>query len=225
MEPLSAEGSVGLGAASAQRGEGEASWERALKRTAVDFVGYTVTPMLVDGVLCRVGKRFAAVMPLKNAGMGYTVGYFCWGMGKEFYAYQNGDISYEVFAERARQRGRNAVGAALMVPVNMLVLKIVVAAGASPLFVPVVIIGGGVAIQRAQEWYEQKKWEDTIYLEDLVAFLGEDLIREFTLLDPARYPSLAAPERRDNLVEPEGRHSLIEPERRGGLIDAGVWAK
>lgn len=204
---------------------GESSWERVLKRTAVDFAGYTVTPMLVDGVLCRVGKRFAAVMPLKNAGMGYTIGYFCWGMGKEFYAYQNGDISYEVFAERARQRGKNAVGAALMVPVNMLVLKIVVAAGATPLFVPVVIVGGGIAIQRAQEWYEQKKWEDTIYLEDLVAFLGEELIREFTLLDPARYPSLAAPERRDNLAEPEGRHSLIEPERRGSLIDVGVWAK
>ena len=202
---------------------GESSWERALKQTAVDFAGYTVTPMLVDGILCRVGQRFAAVMPLKNAGMGYTIGYFCWGMGKEFYAYQNGDISYEVFAERARRHGQNAVGHALMVPVNMLVLKIVVAAGASPIFVPVVIVGGGMAIQRAQEWYEQKKWENTIYLEDLVAFLGEDLIRELTLLDPERYPSLAAPERRANLAEPEGRHNLLEPERRGSLLDAGVW--
>lgn len=110
-----------------------------------------------------------------------------------------------------------------MVPVNMLVLKIVVAAGASPIFVPVVIVGGGMAIQRAQEWYEQKKWENTIYLEDLVAFLGEDLIRELTLLDPERYPSLAAPERRANLAEPEGRHNLLEPERRGSLLDAGVW--
>ena len=64
-------------------------------------------------------------MPLKNAGMGYTIGYFCWGMGKEFYAYQNGDISYETFAKRAQQRGKNAVGQTLMVPVNMLVLKIV----------------------------------------------------------------------------------------------------
>ena len=198
---------------------GEASWERALKRTAVDFAGYTVTPMLIDGILCRAGKRFAAVMPLKNAGMGYTIGYFCWGMGKEFYAYQNGDISYEVFAERARQRGQNAVGSALMVPVNMLVLKIVVAAGTSPLFVPVVIVGGGMAIQRAQEWYERKKWEDTVYLEDLVAFLGEDLIREFTLLDPVRYPSLADPERRDNLAEPEGRPSLLDPVRRDSLLD------
>ena len=204
---------------------GEASWERALKRTAVDFAGYTVTPMLIDGIFCRVGKRFAAVMPLKNAGMGYTIGYFCWGMGKEFYAYQNGDISYETFAKRAQQRGKNAVGQTLMVPVNMLVLKIVVAAGASPIFVPVVIVGGGMAIQRAQEWYERKKWENTIYLDDLVAFLGEDLIRELTLLDPARYPSLADPERRANLAEPEERSSLLEPERRDSLLDAGGWAK
>ena len=82
-----------------------------------------------------------------------------------------------------------------------------------------------MAIQRAQEWYERKKWENTIYLDDLVAFLGEDLIRELTLLDPARYPSLAAPERRANLAEPEERSSLLEPERRDSLLDAGGWAK
>ena len=62
--------------------QGEEEWEKALKRTGRDFAGYTVTPMVVDGVLAQMGDKVAIIAPLKDAGVGYTIGYWVWGSGK-----------------------------------------------------------------------------------------------------------------------------------------------
>lgn len=195
------------------------SWEKALTHTGIDFAGYTVTPMLIDGVLCKAGEKVAVLMPLKNAGLGFTIGYFCWGAGKEFYAYQTGDIAYDEMLVKIGQRAKVAASGTLMIPVNMLVLKIVAGAGASTAFVPILIIGGGVAIQRAYAWYQEKIWENTIYVEDVVAMLGPDLVKEFTLLNPEKKDSLIDPQKRDNLLDPQKKPSLLEPEQKPNMIN------
>ena len=193
--------------------DGKSTWAKALTRTGVDFAGYTVIPYVVDGVLTQVAGKSVIAASLKNAGMGYTIGFFIWNAGKEYLAYQMGDISQEEFVTRMKQRGAQVGREASMVPVNMLLYKLI-SPTAGTFVVPLVIIGGSFAIQRVQNWYEDKVWMETIYLDDVKAMLGEDLINEFTLITPETRSSLADPERRANLAEPEERHSLANPEER-----------
>ena len=196
--------------------DGRAAWSKALTRTGLDFAGYTATPYLVDGVLTRLGGKSIIAASLKNAGLGYTLGFFIWNAGKEYLAYQLGDISDEYYKNRMKQRGAQAVREAAMIPVNMLVYKLI---GSSGTFVvPAVIIGGSFAIQRIQQWYEDKQWRETITVEDAKAILGEDLMNEFTLLTPETRLNLADPERWATLAAPEERSSLIKPEERPNII-------
>jgi hypothetical protein len=197
--------------------QGEEEWEKALKRTATDFAGYTVTPMMIDGVLAKAGNNVAVMVPLKNAGLGYTIGYFAWGSGKEYFTFQTGDITYEEMLERLENRGKGAVAQGAMIPANMLVLKIF--GGGAAWVVPVVIISGGYVWQRGTKWYQNKIWEQTVYMDDVLAILGPDLVEDFTLLTPERRDSLAEPERRFSFAEPERRDSLAEPERRSNFLD------
>ncbi|MBQ6773182.1 MAG: hypothetical protein IJP48_03875 [Synergistaceae bacterium] len=73
------------------------SFSKALTRTGADFAGYTVTPMLIDGVLTLTGKKAALAVSLKNAGMGYTLGVSLWEAGREYFAYSLGEIPSEEF--------------------------------------------------------------------------------------------------------------------------------
>ena len=207
--------------------DGKTTWAKALMRTGVDFAGYTAIPYVVDGVLTQIGGESVIVTSLKNAGMGYTLGFFIWNAGKEYLAYQIGDISQEDFVNRMKQRGAQAGGEL----VSVLLLSLIPntageAAGATSavtagttltlgtFVVPLVIVGSSFVIQRVQSWYEDKIWRETIYLDDVKAMLGEDLINEFTLITPETRPNLAEPEGRSNLAEPEERHSLANPEER-----------
>jgi hypothetical protein len=203
--------------------QGEEEWEKALKRTGIDFTGYTITPMMIDGALAKAGNKVALMASLKNAGMGYTVGYFIWGAGKEYYAYKTGDIAYDELVAHIKKRGIGVASQTMMIPVNALVLKIVGGALAGPLIVPIVIIGGGYgvsyAFQRASDWYQNKIWEQTIYVEDVIAILGPDLVEEFTLATPEKMTSLAAPERRDSLAVPEEQYNLTNPEPHSNIFD------
>ena len=185
--------------------DNKAEWSRVLSRTGIDFAGYTVTPMMIDGVLAVAGKKVALAASLKSAGMGYTLGWFCWNAGKEYFSYSVGDISHEEFTRRMKS---HAVREAEMLPVN--VLAYLVSGTGYTILVPVVIIGGSFAIQRVHEWYEAKRWRDCVYLDDVRAVLGEDLINAFTL---------GTPETRTNLANPQSRPSLANPERRSSLAN------
>jgi hypothetical protein len=197
---------------------GEEEWEKALKRTGLDFAGYTVTPIIVDSVLAKVGEKVALVTSLKNAGMGYTISYFIWGAGKEYISYQTGDIAYDELIERIHQRGIGAVKQTMMVPVNALVLKIVGGGLTGTVIVPIVIIGGGYTLQRVGDWYQNKMWEQTIYVDDVVAILGPDLVEAFTLASPERRVSLTEPERRNSLTDPDEFYNLATPESHANIF-------
>ena len=190
---------------------GKATWAKALTRTGVDFAGYTAVPYFVDGVLMQVGGKYTIAASLKNAGMGYTIGFFIWNAGKEYLSYRIGDISKENFMKRIKQRGVQAGRGAMIIPVNMLLCKLI-SPTAGTFFVPLVIIGGSFAIQRTQTWYEDKQWRETIYLDDVKAVFGEDLINEFTLMMPETRSNLAEPKLRSSFAEPDTRHSLSDPE-------------
>ena len=191
--------------------DNKTTWARALTRTGVDFAGYTAMPYFVDGVLTQVGGKYIIAASLKNAGMGYTIGFFIWNAGKEYLSYQIGDISKEDFMNRIKQRGVQAGREAMIIPINILLCKLI-SPTAGTFVVPLVIIGGSFAIQRVQTWYEDKQWRETIYLDDVKIMLGEDLINEFTLITPETRSNFAEPELRSNFAEPETRHNLANPE-------------
>ena len=134
-------------------------------------------------------------------------------------AYQTGDITHEEMWERINNRGKRAA----VQSVVMLAIKIVGGSLAGTVIMPVVIIGVGSGVeyvlQRTEEWYQNKIWENTIYMDDVLAVLGPDLVEAFTLATPERRASLAEPERRPSLAEPERRSSLAEPERRDSLAE------
>ena len=186
--------------------DNKADWSRVLSRTGIDFAGYTVTPMVIDGVLAAAGKKVALAASLKGAGMGYTLGYFCWNAGKEYFSYSVGDISREEFARRMKAHAARGVE---ILPVN--VLAYLVSGTGYTILVPAVIIAGGFAIQRVHAWYEAKRWRDCVYLDDVRAVLGEDMINAFTLAAPETRASLADPETRTSLANPERRSSLANP--------------
>lgn len=200
--------------------DGNATWEKALTKTGIDFAGYTVTPYLVDGILTNVGGKVAVAASLKNAGMGYVIGHFLFGASKEIYSFANGDIDYDKFIENVRSRGKQAATQAVMAPVSMVILKVL---GASipggGIIVPIVIIGGGMIIQRVEQWYQDRIWEDTVYVEDLEAFYGSAMLHEFTLLNPEdRITLLDNADRNDTMLEPAYRPTLLDPEERETLL-------
>ena len=200
---------------------GKATWAKALTRTGVDFAGYTVTPYIVDGILTQIGSKTVIAASLKGAGMGYTLGFFIWSAGKEYLAYQLGDISHDEFVKHMKQRGAQAGREAVMVPINILVCKLISPA-AGTYIVPLVIVGGSFAIQRVQAWYEDKRWRETVSLEEVRDILGEDLLNEFTLMTPETRSNLVKPEGQPNLAEPENNFNLAAPERNSSLLEYGT---
>ena len=198
---------------------GKSTWLKALARTGADFAGYTVTPYLADGILKQIGDKFVIAAPLRAAGLGYTLGFFIWNAGKEYLSYQMGNISHEDFIERIKKSGAQTGREAAMIPVNILVYKLISATGAGTFFVPIVIIGGAFAVQRTQQWYEDRQWRKTIYLEDLKNIIGEDLINEFTFITAETRPNFAESEQRPSLSEPEERPNLINPRTYPNIIN------
>ena len=188
--------------------DNKAEWSEALSRVGTDFAGYTAMPILTDGVIASAEDKIALVSSLKNFGLGNTLGCFCWNMGREFCSYQMGSISGNEFMSRA-------VRAAEMIPVK--VLAYIVSGTEYTLFVPVVIIGANFAFQRAHAWYEAKLWQNCIYIDDLKALLGEDLMNAFTMAEAERHYNLSEPERRSNIAEPERRYNTARPEGRKNI--------
>ena len=185
-------------------------WSKALTRTGIDFAGYTVTPMLIDGVFAAAGEKIALMTSLKSAGMGYTLGYFIWNAGKEFFSYQTGDISADISQEGFYNRIKENITHEIeLLPVN--VLAYVISGTGYTIFVPVVIIAGSFAIQRIHSWHENKIWRNTVYIEDVRAILGDDLINAFTLINSEEGYNIANPERRSNIAEPERRRNFLQP--------------
>ena len=177
--------------------DNKAEWSQALSRTGLDFAGYTVTPVMIDGILASSGKRMTLMTSMKNAGTGYTLGFFCWNAGREFCSWQSGNISRDEFMSRIRH---NAAREIEMIPVN--VMAYLVAGTGHTFFVPAVIIGGKFAVQRVHEWYESKRWKKCIYTDDLRDILGDDLMNAFTIAEPEMRYNIAEPERRFNIAEP-----------------------
>lgn len=177
------------------------SFSKALTRTGADFAGYTVTPMLIDGVLTLTGKKAALAVSLKNAGMGYTLGVSLWEAGREYFAYSLGEIPSEEFYNRAGRIAARTVEE--IVSVN--VIGYLVSCTGYTMLVPVVIFAGQNIIQRTHSWYEDKQkerqWLNTVYLDDITKILGEDLINTFTIINSETRPSLANPFTRPSLAK------------------------
>ena len=91
------------------------------------------------------------------------------------------------------------------------ILAYMVSASGQTFFVPCVIIAGSFAIERVHQWYEDKRWLNTVYLDDERAILGEDLINLFNISNP---------EHRQNLVNPKKYNSVTNPKQRKNLIQA-----
>ena len=180
-------------------------------------MGYTATPAIVDAVLVSLpGKAQALIAPLKDAGIGTIIGIFIYGSGKECYSYVVGDISQETLMERLKIRGKSAVQQMAFIPVTAVLAK--VCAG-SPLLVPMIIIGGSFAWQKCQAYYEEQQWKNMVSIEDLRALLGDDFVREFSLLMPEERDNILEPLRRDNILESLKRDNLIEPLERDNILE------
>ena len=196
---------------------GDKYWGKVLAKTGTDFVGYTATPAIVDAVLVSLpGKAQALIAPLKDAGIGTIIGIFIYGSGKECYSYVVGDISQETLMERLKIRGKSAVQQMAFIPVTAVLAK--VCAG-SPLLVPMIIIGGSFAWQKCQAYYEEQQWKNMVSIEDLRALLGDDFVREFSLLMPEERDNILEPLRRDNILESLKRDNLIEPLERDNILE------
>ena len=169
----------------------KAEWSQALSRTGTDIAGYTVTPVLVDGILATSKSQFAVI--LKEA----EVGIFCWDLGREFFSYGKGDIKYDDLQNRLSRATTRELPM-----MSVKVLAYFIKTSGYSFLSPVVVIAGSFAIQRVHEWYEFQRWKNTVYVDDIRAVLGDELIRDFTI---------ASPETRFNMAEPESRPSLANP--------------
>ena len=179
---------------------GKAEWPDALIQTGTDIAGYTVTPVLVDGVIAASKSQFSVI--LREA----EIGIFCWSMGKEFFSYSKGDINYDTMRNRIAESAAKELP---VMPVNVLAY-LITKAGYSFLS-PVVVIAGTFAIERVSDWYEFQRWKNTVYVEDIKAVLGEDLINVFNLASPEYRYNLADPETHSSLTNQEQRKSIANP--------------
>ena len=180
---------------------GNAEWSDVIIRAGTDIAGYTVTPVLVDGVIAFSESEMAVI--LKEA----EIGIFCWSMGREFFAYSRGEIKYDELKERLSDTFVKEVS---IMPVKVLAYLVSSAAGYSFLS-PVIMIAGSFAIKRAQEWHEFQRWKNTVCLDDVRKILGDDLINALTLATPEQRYNISDPERRSNLANPERRKSIANP--------------
>ena len=181
--------------------KGNAEWSDVLLRAGTDIAGYTVTPVLVDGVIAFTNSELAVV--LKEA----DVGIFCWSMGRELFAYSKGEIKYNELKERLSE---TAVKEVSLMPVKVLAYFVSSAAGYSFLS-PVIVIAGSFAIQRVREWHEFQRWKNTVCLDDVRKILGDDLINALTLANPEHRHNIADLEKRPSLAKPERRKSIANP--------------
>ena len=185
----------------------KAEWSEALSRTAVDAVGYTVTPLLVDGVLATSDSKFAVI--LKEA----ELGIFCWEAGKEYFSYLKGDTTHEEFSEAMWKIAEHHVEGA-----SVKILGYMISSAGATIISPAVIIAGNFAIQRIHDWYEFEQWKNTVYIDDIRAVLGDDLIRDFTIANPETHASFADTPRKPNIAEPEEHYNIINMKTRKGII-------
>ena len=180
----------------------KAEWSEALSQTAVDAVGYTVTPILIDGVLATSDSKFAVI--LKEADLGI----FCWEAGKEYFSYLKGNTTQEEFSENMWKIAEHHVEEA-----SVKILGYMISSAGMTIFSPAVIIAGNFAIQRVHEWYEFEQWKKTVYIDDIRAVLGDELIRDFTIANPETHASFFDIPNRPNIAEPEEHHSFINIEK------------
>lgn len=178
----------------------KAEWSDALSRSAVDAAGYTVTPILVDGLLASSKSKFAVI--LKEA----DIGIFCWDAGKEFFSYARGEITQKEFADSLR---KSAISHAETIPVK--IMGYVISASGFTFIAPAVIIAGEFAIERLHAWYEFELWRNTVCTDDIRAVLGDELVRVFHLANPERRPTLSDPARHDTIASPKLRRSIANP--------------
>lgn len=178
----------------------KAEWSDALTHTGADIAGYTLTPMIFDGLLASSESQFAILLKEAEAGV------FCWSAGKEFFSYSTGSITHSEFTGRLKSLSSDYVK---NIPVR--ILGFLVSKAGYSFISPVVIIAGSFAIQRVHEWHEFKRWQNTVYVDDIRAILGDNLINAFTLANPETHSSLANPETHSSLANPERRKSIANP--------------
>ncbi|NCC61699.1 MAG: hypothetical protein EOM12_12350 [Verrucomicrobiae bacterium] len=191
----------------------EVDWGDVFTRVGTDFVGYSATPAIVQGTLVLIaGKESALILHAEKAGVQFLAGIFIYGTGKEVFGWYKGELTYEEMKDNIKGRASRAAWGAAMVPVAVVVGKV------SSMIVPVAIIVGPYIFQRGKEWYEEKQWEKILFVEDIEAMMGKDLMSSFSLLLPESAASLLQPEKTASIVSPQHSSSILEPERGPSLL-------
>ncbi|MBQ7168583.1 MAG: hypothetical protein IJR63_01605 [Synergistaceae bacterium] len=178
----------------------KAEWSDALTHTGADIAGYTIAPVIVDGLLASSESQFAILLKEAEAGV------FCWSAGKEFFSYSTGGITHSEFTGRLKSLSSDYVK---NIPVK--ILGFLASRAGCSFISPVVIIAGAFAVQRVEEWHEFQRWKNTVYVDDIRAILGDDLMRDFTLANPETRFNMADPEKRPSLANSERRKSIAQP--------------
>lgn len=202
---------------------GDKQWDDVLVKVGSDFAGYTLTPMIVNGLIAQLPDKASVLLaPLKQSGTGTIIGIFVFGAGKEFYAYYNGDQNWEKTVGHLKKKAVIA-GQQVAVYGATIVFNKVAATVLSHLLVPapwipVAIVAGTQVWQIGKDYLEKERWRRTIYVEDIAGLLGESFVREFHLLCPERRNNILEPEERDNILAPEYRANILTPELRDNIL-------
>ncbi|MGI6075868.1 MAG: hypothetical protein ACOYD9_05845 [Pyramidobacter sp.] len=202
---------------------GEKEWDEVLTKVGSDFAGYTLTPMIVDGVIAQLPNKMSVLLaPIKNAGTRTIVGIFIFGAGKEFYSYYIGDQDWDETVVQLKKR-TGTVGQQIVVYGATIIYNKVAAVFLTSLavpapWIPVVIVAGSTVWQIGKDYLAKERWRQTIYVEDISGFLGEGFVREFHLLCPERRSNILDLEQSESIFEPEYRDNLLVPELRDNIL-------
>lgn len=181
-------------------------------RVATDFVGYTVTPMIVQGFLAMAPKKGAVALlagNLEQTGAVFYIGYFIYESGKEVWAYQKGDIGKEEFVHKITE-------SCATIPVMLIVGKVAaitsLSSGPLGLLVPLAFVAGPYIFSREEQWYKDKKWADVLHVGDIEELYGSGLLNQFTFLQPEQQATILNPEQRETFLKPQKNDTILEPE-------------
>lgn len=181
-------------------------------RVATDFVGYTVTPMIVQGFLAMAPKKGAVALlagNLEQTGAVFYIGYFIYESGKEVWAYQKGDIGKEELVHKITE-------SCATIPVMLIVGKVAaitsLSSGPLGLLVPLAFVAGPYIFSREEQWYKDKKWADVLHVGDIEELYGSGLLNQFTFLQPEQQATILNPEQRETFLKPQKNDTILEPE-------------
>lgn len=201
---------------------GEKAWDDVLVKVGKDFAGYTLTPMIVNGVIVRLPDKLVLLAPLKHSGTATIIGVFVFGASKDFYAYYRGDQNWEDTVAQLKKRTAATAQQTAVFAATIVFNKVVSTALSYCLvpapWIPVVIVAGPIVWQIGKDYLEKERRRQTIYVEDLIGLLGEGFVREFHLLCPEPRDNILEPEERDNILEPECRANILMPELRDNIL-------